>query len=169
MTFLIDGYNLMYAAGLAQSAMAPAQFDRARGQFLDWLADGARARAQLRVIFDAQQASSPSLESLHRGVRVRYAFRQTADDLIEELVAVEQCPDRLTVVSDDLRVREAARRAACRISSCGEFMDWLLLTDSQARPTQRQNVSDKPIPAITDEDNEEWLNAFTLPKPKPKR
>ena len=110
MTFLIDGYNLMHAAGLAHRAMPAVQFDRARTRFLDWLADGAKARAELRVVFDAQQAPTPSLESIHRGVRVRFAFGQTADDLIEELVATEQQPKSLTVVSNDSRAREAARR-----------------------------------------------------------
>src|SRR5436190_22539686 len=101
----------MFAAGLASRATQAPQFDRARTRFLDWLADGAKDRAELRVVFDAQQAPAPSVETIHRGVRVRFAFRQTADDLIEELVAVEQKPDALTVVSNDTRVREAGRRA----------------------------------------------------------
>src|SRR5262245_50616272 len=71
-TFLIDGYNLMHAVGLATSAMPGAQFERARTRLLDWLADGAKDRAELRVVFDAQNAPSPSLETRHRGVRVRF-------------------------------------------------------------------------------------------------
>jgi hypothetical protein len=168
-TFLIDGYNLMHAAGLAHRAMPAVQFDRARTRFLDWLADGAKARAELRVVFDAQQAPTPSLETVHRGVRVRFAFRQTADDLIEELVAVEQRPKLLTVVSNDSRVREAARRAECITFTCGEFIDWLLTSENPQSGGARSPEAEKPIPSITDEDKDEWLNAFNTPKPKPKR
>ena len=163
MTFLIDGYNLMFAAGLASRAMPQAQFDRARERFLDWLAAGATGRAELRVIFDALQAPSPSLESVHRGVRVRFAFRQTADDLIEELVATEPKPARLTVVSNDTRVREAGRRAECSLFTCEEFIDWLIHPEQPSVDAPRPEA-DKPEPTSTDVD--ELLRVFNKPKPK---
>src|SRR6266545_6613976 len=150
-TFLIDGYNLMFAAGLASKAMPAAQFDRARTRFLDWLADGTKNGAVLRVVFDALQAPSPSLESLHRGVRVRFAFGQTADDLIEELVATEPKPAALTVVSNDTRVREAARRAECLLATCEEFIDWLISGERGAlAPCSDSSEADKPEPTPDD-------------------
>jgi uncharacterized protein len=163
-TFLIDGYNLMYAAGLANRAMSPAQFDRARERFLDWLADGAEGRgATLRVVFDAQQAPAPSLESVYRSVRVQFAFRQTADDLIEALVAVEPKPARLTVVSNDSQVREAGRRAECALATCEEFIDWLI-HPPLAAPTNGSGEADKPEPTSTDVN--ELLDVFSKPKKK---
>jgi hypothetical protein len=170
-TYLIDGYNLMYAAGLATRAMRAAQFDRARERFLDWLADGAGSRGEILVIFDAQQAPCPSLETIRRGVRVRFAFQKTADDVIEELVAVVRRPDRTSVVSNDARVREAARRAACAVLTCPEFVDWLISPPRAPGPDADSHApeGDKPIPPITDEDKNEWLNAFSTPKPKPRR
>ena len=165
MTFLIDGYNLMYAAGLASKAMPAPLFERARTRFLDWLADGAKDRpAVLRVVFDAMQAPGPSLETVHRGVRVRFAFRQTADDVIEELVAVEQKPAAVTVVSNDARVREAGRRADCHLATCEEFSDWL--SNPPAAPDAPRSPEDKPMSAVTDDDMTAWLNAFNTPKPK---
>ena len=166
MTFLIDGYNLMYAAGLASRGMPAPQFDRARGRFLDWLADGATGRATLRVIFDALLAPSPSLETVHRGVRVRFAFKQTADDVIEELVAVEQKPAAVTVVSNDNRVREAGRRAECLLATCEEFIDWLITPAEDQGADGPRQPDDKPVSAVTDDDMKEWLNAFNAPKPK---
>jgi hypothetical protein len=162
-TFLIDGYNLMHAAGLVSRATPAARFDRARTRFLDWLADGARDRAELRVIFDAQQAPSPSLEAVHRGVRVRFAFRQTADDLIEELVAVEPRPAALTVVSNDSRVCEAARRATCATLTCAEFIDWLI-DDRMPGEAPAPPEPDKPEP--TSDDVNDLLPIFNKPKPK---
>jgi hypothetical protein len=165
-TFLIDGYNLMHAAGLAHRGMPAAQFERARTRLLDWLATGTRDRARVLVIFDAQQAPAPSMEAVHRGVRVRFAFRKTADDLIEELVEVEPRPNLLTVVSNDGRVREAARRATCASFTCTEFVDWLITPPRDPAQAAHPPEADKPIPSITDEDRDEWLNAFNTPKPK---
>ncbi|MBM3978920.1 MAG: hypothetical protein FJ304_01290 [Planctomycetes bacterium] len=162
MTFLIDGYNLMFAAGLAGRTTPAAHFERARARFLDWLADGATGRAELRVVFDAQQAPAASLESAHRGVRVRFAFRQTADDLIEQILATEPRADRLAVVSNDARVREAARRAGSAVTSCEEFMDWLVLGERGASaPCSDKPEEDKPAPG----DVSDLLAEFSKPKP----
>jgi predicted RNA-binding protein with PIN domain len=162
-TFLIDGYNLMFAAGLVSRTTPAAHFDRARTRFLDWLADGAKARAELRVVFDAQQAPAASRESAHRGVRVRFAFRQTADDLIEQMLATEPRPELLAVVSNDSRVREAARRAGSAVTSCEEFMDWLLESKgNQGADAPRSPDQEKPAPG----DVSDLLDVFSKPKPK---
>src|SRR5687767_8384598 len=109
---LVDGYNLLHAAGLAGSNLRAA-----RRRLLDWLADTARGEPLL-VVFDAQDAPAASAETNHRGVRVRFAFRQTADDLIEALLAADPRPGELTVVSNDTRLHEAARRRGSRVWSC---------------------------------------------------
>lgn len=164
MTFLIDGYNLMYAVGLVGRDTPPARFERARAQFLDWLADGAAGRAEVRVVFDALNAPSPSLATLHRGVRVRFAFGQTADDLIEELLAEEVRPESLAVVSNDARVREAARRAGCNPFACEAFTDWVLSPSDQGSAGPRSPEGEKPNP--TPDEVDELLRAFSHPKPK---
>ncbi|MBP3959760.1 NYN domain-containing protein [Gemmata sp. G18] len=166
MTFLIDGYNLMHAVGLVSRATPSAHFERARTRFLDWLADGVKGRAAtLRVVFDAQDAPAPSLEMTHRGVRVRFAYQRTADDVIEDLVAVEQKPHAVTVVSNDSRVREAARRADCGVASCQEFTDWLISDRAPGASASSAPEPDKPEP--TADDLDELLQIFSKPKSKP--
>src|SRR5947209_19361687 len=110
MTFLIDGYNLLHALGLANRQMARGELQRARLRLLDWLGDGhPGATVEVRVIFDAVNAPGPgSGEQDHRGVRARYAVGRLADDLIEEQIAAEPQPKRLTVVSNDHRLQDAA-------------------------------------------------------------
>ncbi len=164
MTFLIDGYNLLHAIGLARATMPAAQFERARTRLLDWLAEGAQSRAELLVVFDAQHAQGPSPETVHRDVRVRFASGRTADDLIEELIAAEAKPESLTVVSNDSRVREAARRAACAVATCEEFIDWLISSQPRGVDTHRSPEAAKPEP--TSSDMEELLHVFSKPKPK---
>src|SRR5260221_541315 len=81
-----------------------------------WLGDQLQGRDELlRVVFDAQKSPAPSAESDHRGVKVRFAYRQTADELIEELIRQEPHPDRITVVSNDGQVQEAARHRGCAV------------------------------------------------------
>lgn len=170
MTFLIDGYNLMHAAGLLGPGPARPGLEAVRTRFLDWLADGSDGRPDtLRVVFDAEKGLGASPESDHRGVRVRFAFRRTADDEIEDLLAAESRPARVAVVSNDSRVREAGRRRGCVVRTCEEFTDWLLAgTPLPAKPP-RPPGNDKPVPAATPDEIAAWLAAFNSPTPKPRK
>src|SRR5688572_5926727 len=97
--FLIDGYNLMHASGLARRGLPAGALHQARGRFLDWLADAAQGRdAVIRVVFDAVNTPNRSEESDYRGVRVRFTSGRTADDEIEELLAAGVHPSGITVV-----------------------------------------------------------------------
>ena len=166
MTFLINGYNLMHAAGLAPARPAAGRLEPARNRFLDWLAEASAGRgALLRVVFDAKSAPAASPESDHRGVRVAFAFGRTADELIEELVGADRRPELVTVVSNDGQVREAARRRGCGVQACEAFIDWLLAGPPHTRPVPAPEP-DKPEPAATPEELAAWLAAFSGP---PKR
>jgi predicted RNA-binding protein with PIN domain len=161
--FLIDGYNLMHAVGLAARSLPAKAFERARERLLDWLADATDGRGeQLRVVFDARSAPIPSAEYPHRGIRVCFAYGQTADDRIEELLAIEKRPEAVTVVSNDSRVREDARRRGCRVLACQEFVDWLL-DDRSDRAQPGSPEPDKPGPAATPDELAAWLAAFSRP------
>jgi predicted RNA-binding protein with PIN domain len=139
--------------------------ERARKHFLDWLADAAKGRdATFRAVFDAQDSQQASTEGDHRGVKVRFAFRRTADDEIEELLAKEAMPSRVAVVSNDGRVQEAGRRRAAAVYRCEEFVDWLMkppVVDTPGSP-----LPEKPDPHATPEELAQWLDAFSKPKLK---
>ena len=168
MTFLIDAYNLMHAIGLLRHGLPRRGLERARLRFLDWLADGVKGRdVLLRAVFDAQDAPAASPESDHRGVRVRFAFRRTADDEIEELLASEQRPSRVVVVSNDTRVQDAGRHRGAAVKTCEEFVDWLLAED-QAADAPRSPNPEKPEPTATPDEMAAWLAAFSAP-PKRKK
>ena len=78
--FLIDGYNLMHAAGVVGRVRA-GPLKSARLRLLDWLAGAVRGRGDtLRVLFDGQAAPAESGEETYRGVQVKFAYRATADD-----------------------------------------------------------------------------------------
>ena len=165
-TFLIDGYNLMHAIGLAGPKRPGRGLERARVRLLDWLADATHDRADvLRVVFDAAKAAGSSPETDHRGVRVRFATGRTADELIEELANAERHPERLTVVSNDGQVKESARRRGCGIQTCEEFVDWLI--GGTAPPVAPDPPGpEKPQPDATPAEMAAWVAAFTTPKKK---
>ena len=162
MRFLIDGYNLMHAAGHAPPhGSTRTAFDSARKRFLDWLADAPAVRtnpAALRVVFDAQNSTRDFGSTSHRGLTITFSFRQTADDLIEAFLSVEPHPQTLRVVSNDNRLKDFARRKKCGHVTCGEFVDWLLTPPTTGEPALPK-PDDKPPPHWPDE-MEKLMKAF---------
>jgi uncharacterized protein len=161
--FLIDGYNLMHAVGMLRVGLPKKQLAPARTKFLDWLADAARDRPDtLKVVFDAVNGPAPSSEHGHRGVRVRFAFKQTADEQIEELVRAVSVPKGAAVVSNDGQVQEAARRRGCGVFTCQGFVDWLIAPPRA--PAEPPPPDDKPVPDPTAAELAAWEAAFTTRK-----
>jgi uncharacterized protein len=168
-TFLIDGYNLMHAVGLLGHGVPQGGLERARTRFLDWLATAARERTVLlRVVFDAQNGPRASPELDHRGIRVSFAFRQTADDAIEDMLAAEAKPLRVTVVSNDTRLQTAGHRSGAAVMTCEEFVDWLMEEARESR--SKSPETEKPDQTASADEMSAWLSAFSTPRRKePKR
>ena len=172
-TFLIDGYNLLHAAGFAGAGRA-GRLEKSRTKLLDWITDAAPVKAgtaRVRVVFDAQHGTGDDRERPYRSISVRFAVRQTADDLIETLLASEPVPASVTVVSNDTRVRESARRRGAAGWSCEAFTDWLLTGfpgpgTSPAPVAPSPEKPDGPAPAA---EVAELLTAFGEPKARPPR
>src|SRR5581483_35244 len=134
MRYLIDGYNLMFALGLLSKQVRPDGVEPARRRLLEFL----HARlgddcGRATVVFDAARAPRQTpAEEYDRGLHIYYALSQEADDLIEELIRRESTPQGLAVVSDDRRLREAARRRGCGVLRCLDFVE---LVAFPARPS----------------------------------
>jgi hypothetical protein len=56
-------------------------------------------------------------------LRVLFSHGGSADDVIEELIRADPSPGALTVVSDDHRLQQAARRRGCDVSGCLDYYD----------------------------------------------
>jgi predicted RNA-binding protein with PIN domain len=169
-TFLIDGYNLLHAAGLAGSKR-PGRLEKARNRMLDWIADADPVKStatRVRVVFDAQNGTGDGRERPHRGtVWVRFAQKQTADDLIESLLASETAPAGVAVVSNDTRLREAARRRGAAGWACEAFMDWLITGtpgSGTVGPPKADPGPEKPDGPADEDERTALLLAFQSPK-----
>jgi len=118
MLLLVDGYNLLHVSGLFGPAGAPPTLEQSRLALLEFLA--AKLPGPLRkkttVVFDAA-AAPPGLPSQmeHAEIMVRFApRRQTADDLIADLISQEADPRHLTVVSSDHAIQRSARQRGAK-------------------------------------------------------
>jgi uncharacterized protein len=154
MRYVIDGYNLLYALGLVHARMGPHGLEKARLALLGRLV--ASGEAAVTVVFDAGQAppGAPA-EQDHQGVRVLFALRREADDLIEELIGRDSAPRGLTVVSDDHRVQQAARRRHCPVLGCLDFIERL---GRPAAPPPEE-APGKPS-GVSREEAQHWLREF---------
>lgn len=173
MRLLIDGYNLIYAAGIvgppARDGRGLARSRSALIRFIaEWLVP--RRKASAVVVFDAAGAP-PGLpaEMYVHGVHVRFARGYTdADELIEELIAADTAPRRLTVVSSDHRVQRAAKRRRARaVDSDAWYADALRARADRggqagAPPDESASRfttdSAKPTVAPTDAEVQFWLD-----------
>src|SRR5437868_15285637 len=110
MRTLIDGYNLMFAAGLMGERLGPDRFRKVRHRFLNNLAAtlGPVEAHLTTVVFDANDAPDhvPASTS-HKGISVIFAVdHASADERIEDLIAHHSSPKTLTVVSSDHRIQK---------------------------------------------------------------
>lgn len=126
MRLIIDGYNVMHAAGLMQPRFAPNQFRHARQRFLGDLAvllEEAEV-GKTTVVFDAKNAPAHLPPSVpHKGLTALFAVDvPDADERIEALIRVHSTPKTLTVVSSDLRIRKATQRRKARALTADEFL-----------------------------------------------
>lgn len=117
MSLLIDGYNLMYAAGIF-GQRGRTSLEASRYALLRHLSERLDAGdyGSITVVFDAREAP-PGLPRQVRFAQLQIHFAdrgEEADDLLERLILADHAPRKLTVVSSDHRVQRAARRRRAR-------------------------------------------------------
>lgn len=115
---IIDGYNLLHAAGMARYRYGPGELEKARNRLLHFLANRLSASERLRttIVFDAGDAPyESSRRSGLEGMTVLFAKRGgDADTVIERLIEVHSAPRQIHLVSSDHRLQKAARKRRAR-------------------------------------------------------
>jgi predicted RNA-binding protein with PIN domain len=169
MRWLIDGYNVMHAAGRIGPKLGREGFRRARRRFLDEVAAafGPGGAGEVTVVFDASVPPGDfRVEATYRGLDVRFALGdENADARIEQLIARHSNPKTLTVVSSDNRIRQAATRRRSRSLTADEF--WVLLDDLKARKSRKSQSGAQPGSPTPDQErgstpaeSSRWLETF---------
>jgi len=135
---IIDGYNLLHAAGLVRGKLIGKQLEGARHRLMKRLAYqmSKEDRATTTVVFDAKSMLVvSSREELIEGMKVLYPEPgHEADELIEQLIAEEPHPRKLRIVSSDRRLHRAARERMATAINSDRFLDEL--DERRAVPTE---------------------------------
>ena len=164
--FLIDGYNLMHAWGLARSRYGPGDLERLRERFLNELANQLREEQLPRttIVFDAgPKAPHDALsDQNYKGLRLLYAVREPdADTRIEQLIVSHSAPRQVCVVSSDRRLQIAIRKRKGRFLTSDEFIAQLeRAKKSEARSAASQELDAKFSGETTESEMAEWLEIF---------
>lgn len=149
---LIDGYNLLHAAGLAKAKYAPGELDRRRTRLLARLKDllDPAILPRTTVVFDARINPPPVRPDPPSGpIVVIFAPRdREADDVVEELLAKHSTPGQVLVVSSDHRLHKAARRRGATPIDSDAFLDQLEVerpVDSRTGPRTKTEQRTKSV------------------------
>jgi uncharacterized protein len=160
---VIDGYNLMHAAGLARERYAQGDLERCRTRLLTLVRHGLtkEQRANTIVVFDGQNAESfDEAEFKYHGIRVFFSrSHEEADDVIEQLIAGHSFPKQLRIISSDHRLHKAGRVRRAEVSDSEEFLIQLERTTRR----KRDQPEDQGIPLPekpSSVDAEKWMEEF---------
>ena len=126
---VIDGYNLMHAAGLGRSQYRPGELERNRNRLLNQTAAvlDEQIAADALVVFDAHLAVLRDSDNGPPPPRSPLAVRfsregRDADAEIELILETHSSPRQILIVSSDHRLHKAAAR---RKATCIDSEDFL--------------------------------------------
>ena len=162
---VIDGYNLLHAAGLARRHYGPGDLERSRLNLLRLIADqmSDQQRRRTTFVFDARDPPpDASGMGTHAEMLVLYALHdEEADDMIERIIAAHSAPRNLVVVSSDHRLHKAAKRRKAFPIDSDVFLDECARR-VYCRQTPRAEPESKPGADVSPAELAEWLSVFDI-------
>jgi predicted RNA-binding protein with PIN domain len=144
---IIDGYNLMHAAGIARRSYAHGDLARCRRRLNQLLVahldEDVLARAT--IVYDAfDSPSNANRHVQHAGLAVTFAPKgDDADSEIERLLNGHSAPRQVIVVSSDHRLHKAAKRRRARCVDSEEFLAAFETEATVRTPATPQKVARK--------------------------
>lgn len=168
MATLIDGYNLLHAAGLGRTRYGPGGLEKARRALLGALAAALGSDAgRTTVVFDAAGAPPDVPRQYnYKGVAVRFAASHAdADALLGELIGADSAPRQLTVVSSDREIQRAARRRRARAVDSEDYLRELQRRRVQQRDSPGSGAdepAEKRKGRLSDAELAFWLEEFEV-------
>jgi uncharacterized protein len=164
---LIDGYNLLHAAGMAQSDYRPGDLLRCRTQLLKFLLSQLTAAEiqETTVVFDARDPPPDRpAQVVVSGIRVLFANPGgDADVLIQSWLARHPSPRRVTLVSSDRLLQRAARSGGSKFIGSEDFVRELERRHAARDPKRSATAPDedaKPAAHASAEQTAYWLKVF---------
>lgn len=167
MSLLIDGYNLLHAAGIFPPDNAAGTLANARAALVDFLSRSLAPEVLQRtiIVFDARHAPPGLPRIVERGgVTMLFAPRhQSADETLAELIQQDHSPRHLTVVSSDHQVQRAAKRRRARAVDSDRWAHEIQHAKQAADADSAGAESLKPE-LLTEGEVAYWVERFQRPR-----
>jgi predicted RNA-binding protein with PIN domain len=162
---IVDGYNLLHAAGMARQRYGPGQLERCRSRLIAWLGNHltSRERERTTVVFDAAGAP-PDLSpqpKRHKGLVVCFAPPGCdADAAIETMIAEHSSPRQVRLVSSDHRLQKFVSRRRGSFVDSEAFVDEIERRGPLVADDGPQAVAEPEGRGTPGTDTASWLRIF---------
>ncbi len=125
---LVDGYSVIYAWPILRTRKRRS-LSAARNELIRLLAKfGDESQKAVTLVFDGGKSPPPEpTPILAPGLEVIFSKRgQSADEVIERLVATQKAPAQLLVITEDKVERQVCEGFGAQVAGAGEL--WKMLT-----------------------------------------
>lgn len=160
-SFIIDGYNLIHALGMIHKDLRPGGLEASRRWLLTFLAGAFGSDAGcVTIVFDAKQApTGRARQQTYQGLQIHFAPKgQSADDWIETLITNDKEPAALVVISNDMRLQNAAKQHKSQAWSDQDLLEYLEKRRAPIKPAA-ESVEDRGG-SLSAEQIRSWLKEF---------
>ncbi|QDT65027.1 NYN domain-containing protein [Calycomorphotria hydatis] len=162
---LIDGYNLMHAAGFARQTYGPGDLERSRHRLQLFIAERLTLdeRKRTTIVFDAYDSpyDQPS-KTRFRKMTIEFAEDDgSADAALELMIIAHSSPKQVDVISSDRRIRDAARKRKAHSISSEDFLAELFSRNPVSDQNSESGLSGPPSSSgVSDVEVSYWLQEF---------
>ncbi len=157
MPVIIDGHNLLHSiqkASEGSESISDVQLCRIVGRFLKLTGEKGE------IVFDGKGAPDKSGFDNISDLEVFFAgLGRDADTVIEDKIRVNTAPRRLTIVSSDRRLRDAALKRKATVVKSEVFWDNLCKQLSRKRKVKEPLAKRQ---GLSESETEQWLDFFGL-------
>lgn len=155
---IIDGTNLLWATRDLEEGPQVASEEQ-----LCRVLDGyfAETHQQCQIVFDGTGPKDRNAFADIRHIDIIHAgFDQEADSVIEGKVLADSAPKRLTIVSSDHQVRDAATARKAGVLRCEEF--WEQVQTHLRRHNPKKKEPPQKRRGLSDGETDQWMDLFGL-------
>jgi predicted RNA-binding protein with PIN domain len=157
MPVIVDGHNLLWSlhkSHEAEGSISDVQLCRTLGQYLRLVGEKGE------IVFDGIGPPDKSGFDNISNLEVEFSgLASDCDSIIEHKIRIDTAPKRLTVVSSDRRLRDAAR--ARRANSVKSEVFWAELLKELSRRREKREPPQKRQ-GISESETDQWMELFGL-------
>ena len=153
MPYLIDGNNLMYAVKAVWKDIGRVGLCQLLGAYID-----ATDETVCLVLDGCPPPHGVAQQMAHPRLEILYGCDQTADEVLKAHILHHSSPRRLTVVSTDHEIRQAARHRRCEWLASEEFAPELVrVYEAGRKPAAPPAEPAEKQSGLTPEQTAQWL------------